>query len=141
MSTVPLSGVNSRFSSVIPRSRFSLKMSRLFCVFRVGEKCALYALFSVNELRCLGNQLPVLGKANSLCNILQFCVFCLFVNLRLRADRVGLGIKLSQVIVGRAKCVLRLADVLQYQLRPLAVGNNTNSRFLRIFVLPVPLFR
>ena len=35
------------------------------------------------ELTRLGNQLPVLGKANSLCKIVKWCVFCLFVKLRL----------------------------------------------------------
>ena len=35
----------------------------------------------------------------------------------------------------------RLDDVLKYQLCPLVVGKNTNSRFLRFFVRSVPLFR
>ena len=39
------------------------------------KKCALCALLSVKwNSEEIGNQLPVLGKANSLCN-----VFCLFV--------------------------------------------------------------
>ena len=41
------------------------------------------------ELRRLGNQLPVLVKADSLCKIVTFCVFCLFVKLRLSPGRVG----------------------------------------------------
>ena len=48
------------------------------------------------EFRRLGNQLPVLGKVNSLCKIV--CVLaCLF--------RVGPGLKISRVIVARAKSV------------------------------------
>ena len=39
------------------------------------------------ELRGRGNQLPVLGKANSLCKIVKLCVFCLFVKLRLSPGR------------------------------------------------------
>ena len=35
------------------------------------------------KLRRLGNQIPVLGKANSLRKIVKLCVFCLFVKLRL----------------------------------------------------------
>ena len=41
------------------------------------------------ELRRLGNQLPVLGKANSFCKIVKWCFFCLFVKLRLSLGRVG----------------------------------------------------
>ena len=37
VSTLPLSGVNSRIFSAILFSRFSLKMFRFFCVFRVGK--------------------------------------------------------------------------------------------------------
>ena len=57
------------------------------------------------ELRQLGNQLPVLGKANSLCKIVKCCVFCLFVKLRLSPGCVGPGIKISWVIVARSKSV------------------------------------
>ena len=41
------------------------------------------------ELRRLGSQLPVLGKANSFCKIVKLCVFCLFVQLRLSLVRIG----------------------------------------------------
>ena len=50
------------------------------------------------------------------------------------------GIKISQIIVTVAKSVYRLDDVLKYHLRPLVVGENNNSRFLRFFVRSVPLF-
>ena len=55
-------------------------MSRFFCVLWVGEKCDLRALLMQRhvELRRLGNQLPVLGKANSLCK---------FGNISLQFDR------------------------------------------------------
>ena len=55
------------------------------------------------ELRRLGDQLPVLGKANSLCKIV--CVLPVFELLRLSPSRVGPGIKISRVIVVRAKSV------------------------------------
>ena len=44
------------------------------------------------ELRRLGNQLPVLGKANSHCNIVKLCVFCLFVKLQLSPCREEPGV-------------------------------------------------
>ena len=95
------------------------------------------------ELRRLGNQLPMLGKANSHCKIVKCCVFCLFIKLRLSPGCVDLGIKISRVTVqvARAKSVYRVDNVLLYQLRPLAVGGNTNSRSLRFFGRSVPLFR
>ena len=47
------------------------------------------------ELRSLGNQLPVLGKANSLCKIVKCCVFaCLLICL----VRIGPGIKIGPEI-------------------------------------------
>ena len=61
------SRVNSRFFSAIPLSRFSLKMSRfLFAYFELGKMRSAQRQV---ELRRLGNQLPVLGKANSLCEV------------------------------------------------------------------------
>ena len=45
---------------------FSFKMSRFFCVFRVGENM-LYALCSASS--GTRKQLPVLDKANSLCEV------------------------------------------------------------------------
>ena len=70
------------------------------------------------ELRRLGNLLPVLSKANSLCKIVELCVYCLFAKLRFSPGRVGLGIEISRVIVARTKSMYHLDDVLQYQLRP-----------------------
>ena len=63
------------------------------------------------ELRRLGNQLPMLGKANSHCKIVKCCVFCLFIKLRLSPGCVDLGIKISRVIVARAKSVYRVDNV------------------------------
>ena len=47
VSTLPLTGVNSRFFSAIPLSRFSLKMSRFFLGISSLKKCTLCALLSV----------------------------------------------------------------------------------------------
>ena len=68
MSTLALSGVNSRF---LAPSRFSLKMSRLF---QVGKMPSVRSVQRQVELRRLDNQLPVLGRANSLCKIVILCV-------------------------------------------------------------------
>ena len=54
------------------------------------------------ELRRLGNQLPVHGKANSLCKIVKMLRV---LSLRLSLGRVGLGVTISRVIVARAKSV------------------------------------
>ena len=62
------------------------------------------------ELRRLGNQLPVLGKANSLCKIVV--CFGLFVPRRARVKDIP-GYRSSGKIG-----VLCLDDVLQNQLRP-----------------------
>ena len=102
-----LSGVNSRFFSAIPLSRFSLKMSCFFGKFPVGKMHPMPSFQRQVELRRLGNQLPVLGKANSLFKLVKCYVFCLFVKLRLSPHCVGLGIKISRVIVARAKSMCR----------------------------------
>ena len=136
MSTVPLSGVNSRFFfSPIPLSRFSLKMSRFFCIFRDGKMRSFQRQV---ELRRLGNQLPVLGKANSHCKVVKMlCVW----PLRLSLDRVGLGITISRVIVARAKFIsLASRRCTTVQTAPPGGVKSTNSRFLRFFVRSVPLF-
>ena len=141
MSTVPLSGVNSRFLAPSRFPVFHVKYPAFLAYFDL-EKMRSMRSFQrqVKELRRLGNQLPVLRKANWLSKIVK-CVFCLFVNLRLSPHRVGPGIKISRVILARAKSVYRLDEVL-YQLCPLAVGKPYyNSRFLRFFVRSVPLFR
>ena len=71
-------GLNSRFFSAIPLSRFSLKMSRLFAYFGLKKMRSMRSAQRRVELRRLGNQLPVLGKANSVCEIVKLCEFCLF---------------------------------------------------------------
>ena len=93
------------------------------------------------ELRRLGNLLPVLGEANSLCDVGNISIqhtmrdindseIVYFVIIRSQFARVMyLFVKL---------CVFSL---LFYQLRPLAARKNTNARFLRFFVRSVPLFR
>ena len=64
--------------SAIPLSRFSLKMSRLFSYFELEKMRSMRSVQRQVELRRLDNQLPVLGKPNSLCKIVKLCVFCLF---------------------------------------------------------------
>ena len=93
------------------------------------------------ELRRLSNQLPLLGQANSLCDVANDIVTtykhghqwfwnCVFRNTRAPFDRVMyIFVKL---------CVFCL---LFYKVRPLVVRKNTNSRFLRFFVRSVQLFR
>ena len=54
------------------------------------------------ELRRLGNQLPVLDNANLPCKIV--CFAC-FLKLRLSPGRIAPGIKISRVIVARARSV------------------------------------
>ena len=134
MSTVPLSGVNSRFFLAPSRfPAFHLKYPAFFGVFRVGQNAHSRSFQRQVELRRLGNQLPVLGKANSLFKLVKCCVFCLFVKLRLSPHCVGPGIKISRVIVARAKSKYR-TDRSCTPLCPLAVGKQTNCRFLRFFV-------
>ena len=65
--------------NAIPLSRFSLKMSRFFGVFRVRKNAPL-ALFSASSgTQKLGNQLPVVGKAKICSAKLQnvVCFACL----------------------------------------------------------------
>ena len=63
--------------SAIPLSRFSLRMSRFFWYLELEK---MRSVRSDRRQVELGNKLPVLGKANSLCKIVKCCVFCLFVN-------------------------------------------------------------
>ena len=80
MSTLPLSGVNSRFFSAIPLSRFSLKMSRFFAYFELEKiRSAQHQV----ELRRLINQLPECSAKLIIlpCKIVKVCVFCLFILL------------------------------------------------------------
>ena len=81
-----LIGVNSTafgrkvtLGSATPFSRFSLKMSRFFAYFELEKMRSMRSAQRQVELRRLGNQLPVLGKANSLCKIvnLHVCFACL----------------------------------------------------------------
>ena len=61
------------------------------CLFRFRKNArSMHSAQRKVEFRRLGNQLPVLGKANSLCRIVKCCVFCMFVKLQLSPWRVGL---------------------------------------------------
>ena len=70
------------------------------------------------ELRRLGNQVPVLGKANSL---------CMFFKLRLGGGRVGPGIKISLVIVGKICVASRQCTTVP--LAPLVVAKILTPAF------------
>ena len=118
---------------------FHLKCPAFLANFELEKMRPIRSFQRQVELRRLGNQLPMLGKANSHCTTVKCFVFCLFIKLRL-SGCVDLGIKISRVMVARAKSVYRVDNVLLYQLCPLAVGGNTNSRFLRFFGRSVPLF-
>ena len=96
--TLPLSGVDSRFSAPSRFPDFHFKCP-VFLRVSSWKKCTLCAL--LRRLGGVGNQLPMLGKGNSFGKFIKFCVFCLFVKLRLCPGCVGPGIK--GVIVARAK--------------------------------------
>ena len=55
--------------------RFSLKMSRFSLVFRAGKMRSMRSVQRQVEFRRLGNKLPVLGNANSLCKIVNMLCF------------------------------------------------------------------
>ena len=137
MSTLPLSGINSRFFSAIPLSRFSLKMSRFFCVFGVGKMRSMHSAQSKVELRRLGNHLPVLGKANLFCKVVKLCVFCLFVKLRLSLGREWTRDKDIPDYRNCGKIHVPSRPCTEVPVAPPGGGKNTNSRF---FVHSVPLF-
>ena len=62
--------------STIPLSRLSLKMSRFFvcAYFELAKMHSMRSFQRQVELRRLGNQLPVLGKGNSLFQLVKCCV-------------------------------------------------------------------
>ena len=131
--------MNSIFANISSRenisnslfAKFSSRENKVLYSISILKKMAQCALLSQSqvELIRLCNQLPVLGKANSLCEVgnischLSFVKMVCFACLRV------------------ASSVYRLDDVLHYQLRPWRWGKHTNSRFLRFFVRSVPLFR
>ena len=88
--------------SAIPFFRFSLKMSRFFVYFR-DWKNALYHMRSAErqvEVRQLGNQLPVLGKANSLCAVGNIIVTTRDINDSENVSFVGLiGLQSSPYLI------------------------------------------
>ena len=103
--------------------------------------CFMYSAQRQVELRRLSNQIPVLCKANSLCDVANDIVTtykqghqwfwnCVFRNTRAPFDRV--------MCIFVKCCVFCL---LFYKVGPLVVRKNTNSSFLRFFVRSVALFR
>ena len=82
------------------------------------------------ELRRLGNQLPVLGKADSLCKIVKLFVFCLFViKLRLSPGRVGPRDKDITSYRNSGKIRVASRRCTKYQLHPLAVDKTLTPAF------------
>ena len=86
-------------------------------------------------LRQLGNQLPVLGKANSFCKSEKKLCFYLFVKLGLSLRRARNRIpgyrSSGKMLVASRRCN-------QVPVAPLAVKKYTHSRF---FVRSIPPFR
>ncbi len=94
MSPLPLSGVNSRFLAPPPFPAFHSDCPVFLAYLYFEEKKrSVRSDRRQVELRRLGNQLSVVGKANSLCKIVKCCVCCLFVKLRLSPGCVRPGIK------------------------------------------------
>ena len=60
------------------------------------------------ELTQLGNQLPVLGKANSVCKVVTFCEFCRFATLSGPRDKEYAGCGLSKL--GQNPCSVEMMD-------------------------------
>ena len=128
MSTVPLSGVNSRF--FIAPSRFPvfhLKCPAFLAYLELEKVYPMRSFQCQVELRRFGNQLPVLGKANSLFKLVKCCVFCMFVKLRLSPHCVGPGKKISRVIVARAKSMYRNDLYAMYSVAPPGGGKNIQT--------------
>ena len=74
-------GVNITGHTLLAPSRFPafhLKCPTYFAYFELEKMRSMRSAQRQVELRRPGNQLPVLGKANSLCKIVKWCVFCLF---------------------------------------------------------------
>ena len=94
VSALPLSGVNSRFLAPPPFPAFHSDCPVFLAYLYFEEKKrSVRSDRRQVELRRLGNQLSVLGKANSLCKIVKCCVCCLFVKLRLSPGCVRPGDK------------------------------------------------
>ena len=102
---------------------------------------SMHSAQSKVELRRLGNQLPLLGKANLFCKIVKLCVVCLFVKLRLSLGRVGTRDKDIPDYRNCGKIRVASRRCTEVPVAPPGGGKNTNSRFLRFFVRSVPLFR
>ena len=145
MSTLQLSGVNSRFFSAIPLSRFPafhLKCPAFFLCISSWKKCALCTLLSVKwNSDDSATSFQCLAKLIRCVIFFNFYVFCLFVKLRLSPGRIG---PRDKDIPGyRNSGTIRVASIrcTKVSVAPLAVGKNTNSRFLCLFVRSVKLFR
>ena len=93
------------------------------------------------ELRRLGNKLPVLGEANSLCDVGNISLQHTMRDLNDSETVYFVIIRAQFARVMYLFVKLRVFSLVFDQLRRLAARKNTNSRFLRFFVRSVPLFR
>ena len=75
VNSLPLSGVNSRFLAPSRFPAFHLKCPAFLAYFELEKMHSMRSFQRQVELRRLGNQLPVLGKANSLFKLVKCCVF------------------------------------------------------------------
>ena len=86
------------------------------------------------ELRRLGNQLPLLGKANSLCTIVKCCVFGLFVPRRARVKDIPGYRRSGKIGVASRRCTtLPVAPLVAEKIRTPAF-HAFSSALSRFFV-------
>ena len=120
---------------------FHLKCPAFF-VFRVGKNARFMRSDQHQlELRRLGNQLPVLGEANLLCDVGNISLQHTTRDIN-DSETVYFVIIRSQF----ARVMYLFVKLCVFSLFFLSVvlpsgEKNTNSRFLRFFVPSVPLFR
>ena len=132
MSTVPFSGVNSRFFSVIPLFHFSIKMSRFFFGSSSWKKCTLCALLSVKwNSDDSATSFQCSAKLIRSAKLYNYVCFGLFVPRRPRVKDIPGYRSSGKIDVDSRRCT-------RVPVAPPGVGKNTNSRF---FVHSVPLFR
>ena len=115
-------------------------MSRFFLVFRIGKN-ALYTLCPASWNS--GDSAASFQCSAKLIRSAKCCVFCLFVKLQLSPGHVE-GPDKDMIPGYRSSGKIRLASrrctYYSTSYTPWR-WKNTNSRFLRFFVLYVPLFR
>ena len=137
MSTLPLSGVNSRFFLAPSRfPAFHIKCPAFFLVFPVGKKCNLCALVSVKwNSDDSATIFPCSAKLIRSAKLKKYVCFGLFVPSRARVKDIPGYHSSGKIGVASRRCTtVPVAP-------PGGREKNTNSRFLRFFARSVPLFR